>query len=129
MSTVIAIPSVIDPAIQKHPELVAAIGEAMDFLPTQLGEVGPPIEVSWKFADKGGTLIELAMTDFYREERFTVRRNMKTRWLLDSVNRELSVLGVWGAVLAERSRRNSIRINKLMHEMRTEESDGGEVEH
>ncbi|MGL6094263.1 MAG: hypothetical protein ACRC7O_00495 [Fimbriiglobus sp.] len=120
MSAIAAIPPVIDPVVQRRPELVAAIDEAMGYLATQLGPLGPPDVVRWSFADPGGEQIRLRMEDTGPEPR-SAERTFWTRWLLDRAGRRTYILRVWGALLSKRSDHNQARIRAGIYQLLLEE--------
>lgn len=111
----------IDERIRQQPELLAAVNEATAYLGEHIGtharEVPPPAGIRWRFALLDDSSIELTMSDSPEFEGFIAQRVFPLRYMNDPVNRDIMTLRVWRDLLAERSRKNMARIDKLITEI------------
>lgn len=96
-----------------RPDLMKAAEEALAYLDGRLGTdplVPPPSVIRWALRPLDPNSVELSMADEDRGLRAV--RVFPTRNMADPLSRDLRATGVWGDLLAERSRVNQKRIDE-----------------
>jgi len=96
-----------------RPDLMKAAEEALAYLDGRLGTdplVPPPSVIRWALRPLDPNSVELSMADEDRGLRAV--DVFPARYLADPQSRDLQTTGVWGDLLAERSRANQKRIDE-----------------